>query len=82
MSENRGASVPFLSIDWTNPDAIAIDGFTVAEIEVFIMDSVVEARCTSCDEITAVEPDARSYDCEWCEAKGSVTSPLVKLGLV
>lgn len=59
-----------------------IDGFTAVEIRHMALDSVVQARCDDCGAIHDVEPDAESYDCPSCDAKGSVTSPLIKLGLI
>ena len=69
-------------IDWDDPAAIVIDGFTVAEIRGFSRDSVVTARCSECGEEHDVEPDAEAYDCDGCGTADSVTSPLVKLGLI
>lgn len=70
-------------IDWTDPTAEAIDGFTVADIERFVYDDVVDAVCTECGAFYEVEPDAKDYNCHaGCKARGTVTSPLVKLGLV
>jgi len=65
-----------------DPDREIIDGFTAVEIRHMATDSVVQARCDDCGAIYDVEPDAESYDCASCEAKGSVTSPLIKLGLI
>ena len=59
-----------------------IDGFTRSDIERMAFDSVVQARCSECEDIADVEPDARDYDCHSCGAKGTVTSPLIKLGLI
>jgi len=64
-----------------DPD-LTVDGFSEEEIERMIFDSVVEARCTECGDLRSVEPDARDYDCHECGAERSVTSPLIKLGLV
>lgn len=69
-------------MDNRNKDDFTVDGFTEAEIEVMVFDSVVQARCTACGDIRDVEPDARGYDCHECGAKRTVTSPLVKLGLI
>lgn len=60
----------------------AIDGFSQAEIQRMAFESVIQARCSDCDDIQDVEPDARGYDCHSCGAQGTVTSPLVKLGLI
>lgn len=66
-----------------DPDVEAVDGFTWAEIEEMALDSVVQARCTECKAEYSVEPDARKYDCyDGCGAKGTVTSLLIKLGLM
>ncbi len=70
------------TIDWTNPEAPAIDGFTVAEIVQMAIDSLVPARCAECEAEHHIEPDAEGYDCQECHAPGSVTSPLVKLGFI
>jgi len=59
-----------------------VDGFTYAEIELMVFDSVVTAKCDSCGDYCEVEPDARNYTCHCCGAPKSVTSPLVKLGLI
>lgn len=63
-------------------DDEAVDGFTWNEIEEFARDSTVQARCTECGDYAVVEPDARDYECASCGAEHSITSPLVKLGLV
>lgn len=70
--------------DWTTIDDgdIAIDGFTWAEIRAFVFDSVVTARCAACEAEHDVEPDAEDYTCESCQTEASVTSPLIKLGLI
>ena len=70
------------NIDWTDPEAQTVDGFTVYEIEEFVYDSVFTAVCTACGSTHSVEPDARAYTCHECETPGSVTSPLVKLHLI
>jgi hypothetical protein len=59
-----------------------IDGFTGADLRTMFFDSVVFARCTECDHLVAVEPDAEDYDCPECDGKGTLTSPLVKLGII
>jgi len=64
-----------------DPD-LTVDGFTEEEIERMVFDSVVDAKCTECGDLTQVEPDARGYDCHSCGGKGTVTSPLIKLGLI
>ena len=69
-------------IDWTNPDAQAIDGFTVADIVEMIVDSLIPAVCAECGARHHVEADADGYDCQECYAPGAVTSPLIKLGFV
>ena len=66
----------------TGTDKKSIDSFTVAEIKAFSGDSVVTARCSECGEEHDVEPDATGYDCDRCGTEESVTSPLVKLGLI
>jgi DNA-directed RNA polymerase subunit RPC12/RpoP len=66
----------------SDPSAVAVDGFTWAEIQEMTTNSIVTARCTECSECVSVEPDAREYDCESCGARRTVTSPLVKLGLI
>ena len=68
-------------INWLDKNAETVDGFTVGEIEYFLIDSVVTARCSDCDCEHEVEPDAEDYDCQGCGALGTVTSPLIKLGL-
>jgi len=47
-----------------------------------VVDSLVPARCTECGDEVDVEPDAEGYDCLSCGSVGTVTSPLVKLGLI
>ena len=69
-------------IDWTDPDAPAVDGFAVGDIEAFVYDSVVDAVCEACGASHRVEPDASGYQCQECGDEGSVSSPLVKLGLI
>jgi len=59
-----------------------VDGFTWEELKHMLFDGVAEARCTECRESAQVEPDAEDYDYQACGAKGSVTSPLRKLGLI
>lgn len=61
---------------------IPVDGFSEEEIEQMVLDSIAQARCTECGDEMDVEPDAHGYDCQSCGAAGSVTSPLVKLGLI
>ena len=70
------------AIDWKNPTAIAIDGFTVDQIIEMLVDSVATARCSVCNGEQSVEPDARDGACSSCGAIDTVTSPLIKLGLV
>lgn len=69
-------------IDWTDDQALTVDGFTVGEIKFFLIDSVVIARCACCECEHEVEPDAARYPCEGRGQFDSVTSPLVKLGLI
>jgi len=69
-------------VNWTDPSSKAVDGFTVSEIQRMTLDSVVTARCSKCDFDHSVEPDAEGYTCQHCQSKGTVTSPLVKLGLI
>lgn len=66
----------------TRQPTAGVDGFTWEEIEQMAKDSVVTARCIYCQAEVDVEPDAESYDCHECGGAGTVTSPLVKLGLV
>lgn len=61
---------------------IAVDGYTWAELRDMCFDGVVRARCVFCNDEWEVEPDARNYDCHSCGAKQSISSPLVKLGLI
>jgi hypothetical protein len=60
----------------------AVDGFTWAELYAVRTESIVCARCTVCAAEHDVEPDATDYDCQECGAKDTVTSPLVKVGLL
>ncbi len=69
-------------IDWRDDHAEAIDGFTVGEVKFFLIDSVVRARCSACGCEHEVEPDAEEYPCDGCAEEHSVTSPLIKLGLI
>ena len=69
-------------VDWTDPCAEAVDGFSVEEIENMVVDSVVSARCSECKCEHSVEPDAVGYTCQNCGTENAVTSPLVKLGLI
>lgn len=69
-------------IDWNDESAPAVDGFTVGEIKEMAMDSVVTAICEVCYILHEVEPDARDYRCQECKTPRSVTSPLVKLGII
>lgn len=69
-------------INWDDKSAIAVDGFTVAEIEGFVFDSVAYARCEICGAHQLVEHDARDYDCFTCGTPKAITSPLVKLGII
>ncbi|MFA5762390.1 MAG: hypothetical protein WC931_02235 [Bacilli bacterium] len=71
-----------MEMDFKDPHKEVVDGFTAGEIAHMALDSVVQARCTECDAIHDVEPDAEDYDCTECDAKGTVTSPLRKLGLI
>jgi|GEM_PF-3413771 len=70
------------SINWDDPQAETVDGFTVAEIKDMVFDDVVSAVCSVCDAERLVEPDAKGYACFECDSPDSFTSPLVKLGLV
>ena len=65
-----------------NKEELAVDGFTWAEIERMVFDSVATAVCAECGDYHEVEPDAREYDCQSCGAQQAVTSPLIKLGLI
>lgn len=69
-----------LSIEGSEDEGI--DGFTEGELLTMLLDAIAIARCDACGEYAAVEPDARDYDCHACDAEHSVTSPLVKLGLI
>lgn len=73
-------------IDWSNPDALAVDGFTVGEIADMALNSLpgacCPARCSECGAEQLVLPTASSCDCQSCGAFDTVTSPLVKLGIV
>lgn len=60
----------------------AVDGFSWDDVARFVLDDVVPARCSECGFERQVEPDAQLYDCFECGAEESVTSPLIKLGLV
>lgn len=56
---------------------------SAAELKrMLLFDGMVEAVCSECGESHVVEPDARRYACAACGEKGTVTSPLVKLGLM
>lgn len=61
---------------------LAIDGFTWGEIRAMATDSVVTARCVYCQDEREVEADAEKYDCYECGGAETITSPLVKLGLI
>lgn len=67
--------------DQGDPD-LTVDGFSEEDIERMFFDSVVDAKCTNCGDLAQVEPDARDYNCHYCGALGTVTSPLIKLGLI
>src|SRR5436853_7903019 len=45
-------------IDWDNPEAEAIDGFSVEEIVAMVRDGVARAVCGDCEAEHEVEPDA------------------------
>lgn len=61
----------------------AIDGYTWADLERMVRESIAEAICEECGHEYRVEPDAEAYDCTTgCGAIGTVTSPLRKLGLI
>ena len=61
---------------------IAVDGYTWAELDAVVFDSIVPARCINCGEEQDVEPDAENLACPECGAMDSVTSPLRKVGLI
>ena len=85
MSQNGSAgaaSAAGRSIDWTDEDAIAIDGFSVAAVIHMLAGGDVTARCAVCEATHAVEPDAQDYRCPSCGNHAALTSPLVKLGLI
>jgi len=63
-------------------DELAVDGFTWGQINEMAKDSVAAARCVYCQAEQEVEPHARKYHCCECGGAETVTSPLVKLGLV
>lgn len=63
-------------------DDEVIDGFTYSDIELMILDVTVDARCSECGAYVRVKSDAEGCDCPNCDATGSVTSPLRKLGLI
>lgn len=83
-NENRNNATLFAStcLATAEDEDEAIDGFTMAELQAMVFDGVAFARCTECGDISVVETDARDYDCQLCQAEHSVTSPLVKLGLI
>ena len=60
----------------------AADGFSYRELERMLFDGAVDAQCSECGAYVHVEPDAEDYDCPNCDATGTVTSPLRKLGLI
>ena len=61
----------------------AVDGFTWREIRAMLTRGIATAVCAQCGHHYDVEPDARDYNChEGCDALATVTSPLVKLGLI
>lgn len=83
--KNRGATEECRRrqlLNGADPTSVTIDGFTVAEIAELLVESLIPARCSACGEIARVEPDAEGYDCANCCGEGTVTSPLIKLGLV
>jgi len=61
---------------------LEVDGFSEEEIMGMVLDSVVTARCTECGCEREVEPDAENYDCFECDGTETITSPLVKMGLI
>ncbi len=61
---------------------VAVDGYTWAELDAVVFDSVVPARCINCGAEHDVEPDAEDLACTECGAMASVTSPLRKVGLI
>ena len=56
--------------------------YTYEELRDMILDSVVAAECSNCGCEHRVEPDASGYDCSACGAEGTVTSPLIIMGLM
>lgn len=81
QNENAGAS-PIESIDWSDDEASASDGFSVGEIKHMLAGGDVTAQCAVCEATEIVEPDARDYRCPSCGNHAALTSPLVKLGLI
>jgi predicted RNA-binding Zn-ribbon protein involved in translation (DUF1610 family) len=69
-------------VDWSDPEAEVVDGFTVADLRHMVFDSIARAVCTECNAEHTVEPDAENYPCAECGAAASVTSPLRKAGLI
>lgn len=65
-----------------NPDDEAIDGFTWEEIAIMSLDPIVDAICDRCGAHTEVPPMVCHVDCDECGAAASITSPLVKIGMV
>ena len=62
--------------------AEAVDGFTYRDLARMMFDGAADAQCSECGAYAHVEPDAEDYDCPNCDAEGSVTSPLRKVGLI
>ncbi len=60
----------------------AVDAFTWGDIERMKRRAVVEARCAYCRELVAVDRGAKNRDCPRCGGSETVSSPLVKLGVV
>ena len=66
-----------------DPHDIAVDKFTWSDNAEMALESMILAKCSMCSAVYDVEPDASDYDCfEGCGTTGSVTSPLVKLGMI
>jgi tRNA(Ile2) C34 agmatinyltransferase TiaS len=73
---------PITTFEDVSDSAIAIDGFTWGEIARMMLQDEVTARCASCKAEYEISPGDSGDHCRECGGRSTVTSPLVKLGLI
>jgi len=62
--------------------AVKLYGMTEDEILALVHESIHPNRCSECGAISDAEPDASEYDCEECDAEGTVNAIMIELGMM